>query len=71
MIQIKDKLDDEGKLEFASEEQLYQILGLKGEDECEKQEERTICGVGPSNGGNVCDDSSAAILISQHLLGSD
>jgi hypothetical protein len=37
MIQIKDKLDDEGKLEFASEEQLYQILGLKGEDKCENR----------------------------------
>jgi hypothetical protein len=37
MIQIKDKLDDLGKLEFACEEQLYLVLGLKGEDECEKQ----------------------------------
>jgi hypothetical protein len=36
MIQIEDKLDDEGKLEFASEEQLYEVLGLKGEDDYEK-----------------------------------
>jgi hypothetical protein len=70
MIQIEDKLDDEGKLEFASEKRLYQVLGLKGQDECEKQEkERTTCGAGPSNGGNVCDDSSPAILIFQHLPG--
>jgi hypothetical protein len=69
MIQIEDKLDDEGKLEFASEEQLYQVLGWKGEDECEKQEEGTTSGVGPCNGGNVCDDSSAAIPIFQHLPG--
>jgi hypothetical protein len=40
---------------------------LNGED-CEQQErERTTCGVGPSNGANVCDDSSATIPIFQHL----
>jgi hypothetical protein len=45
MIQIKDTLDDECKLKFASEKHLYQVLGLKGENECEKQEkERTTCG---------------------------
>jgi hypothetical protein len=38
MIQIKDKLDDKGKLEFASEEQLYLVLGLKGEDDHETGE---------------------------------
>jgi hypothetical protein len=71
MIQIKDKLDDEGKLEFASEEQLYLVLGLKGEVECEKQQkEKRTSGVGP-NGSNVCDDSSAAIPIFQHLLGRE
>jgi hypothetical protein len=69
MIQIEDKLDDEGKLEFASEEQLYLVLGLKGEDGHEKQEERRTCFVGPSNGANVCDDSSARIPIFQHLPG--
>jgi hypothetical protein len=70
MIQIEDKLDDEGKLEFASEEQIYQVLGWKGEDECEKQEkEETTSGAGPCNGENICDDISAAILIFQHLPG--
>jgi hypothetical protein len=45
-------------------------LGLKGEDKCDKHEkERRTCGVGPSNGANVCDDSSAAIPIFQHLPG--
>jgi hypothetical protein len=68
MIQIDDKLDDEGRLEFASEEQLYAVLGLKGEDDHEKQErEKRTCGAGPSNGATGCDDSSAAILIFQHL----
>jgi hypothetical protein len=68
MIQIEDKLDDEGKLQFACEVRLYQVLGLNGEDDCEQQErERTTCGVGPSNGANVCDDSLAAIPIFQHL----
>jgi hypothetical protein len=43
-------------------------LGFKGEDDCEKQEERRTCDVGPSNGVNVCDDSSAIIPIFQHLL---
>jgi hypothetical protein len=70
LIQIEDKLDDEGKLEFPSEEQLYLVLGLKGEDDHEKQEkERRTCGDGPSNGGNIYDDSLAAISIFQHLLG--
>jgi hypothetical protein len=69
MIQIEDKLDDEGKLEFASEEQLYHVLGLKGEDYCEKHEERATCGGGPSNSANIWDDSSAAIPIFQHLTG--
>jgi hypothetical protein len=36
MIQIDDNIDDEGRLEFASEEQLYAVLGLKGEDDHEK-----------------------------------
>jgi hypothetical protein len=67
MIQIEDKLDDEGKLEFASEEQLYLVLGLKGEEGREKQKERRTCCIDPSNGANVCDDSSAGIPIFQHL----
>jgi hypothetical protein len=36
MIQIEDKLDNENKLKFASEEQLYLVLGFKREDECKK-----------------------------------
>jgi hypothetical protein len=68
LIKIEDKLDDEGKLEFPSEEQLYLVLGLKEEDDREKQEKkRRTCGDSHCNGGNVCDDSSAAILIFQHL----
>jgi hypothetical protein len=68
LIQIEDKLDDEGKLEFPSEEQLYLVLELKEEDDREKQEkERKTCGDSHYNGGNVCDDSSAAISIFQHL----
>jgi hypothetical protein len=69
VIEIEDKLDDEGKLEFTSEKQLYLFVGLKGEDKREKHEERRTCGVSPSNGANVCDDSSAAISIFQHLSG--
>jgi hypothetical protein len=45
-------------------------LGLKGEVDREKQEkERRTCGDGHCNSGNVCDDSSAAIPIFQHLSG--
>jgi hypothetical protein len=70
MIQIDDKLDDEGKLEFTSEEQLYVVLGLKEEDNRENQEkERRTYDVGPSNSENICDDSSAVIPIFQHLPG--
>jgi hypothetical protein len=69
-IQIDDKLDDEGGLEFASEEQVYTVLGLNGEDDREKQErERRTGGVGPSNAEKGCDESSGAIPIFQHLPG--
>jgi hypothetical protein len=71
LIQIEDKLDNEG-LEFSSEEQLYLVLRLKGEDNRKKREkERRTCGDDPSNGENVCDDSSAAIPIFQHLQGRE
>jgi hypothetical protein len=67
LIQIEDKLDDEEKLEFVSDEQLYLFLGLKGEDDQEKQDkERRTCGVGTCN-GDVRDDSLATIPIFQHL----
>jgi hypothetical protein len=33
LIQIEDTLDDEGKLKFTSEEPLYLVLRLKGEDD--------------------------------------
>jgi hypothetical protein len=36
-IQIVDVLDNEGRLEVASEEQIYAILGLQKEDEIEKK----------------------------------
>jgi hypothetical protein len=68
MIQIDDKLDDEGKLKFASEGQVYAVLGLKGED-CEKRErERRTSDAGPLNGEKGCDESSGAIFIFQYLL---
>jgi hypothetical protein len=51
-----DKLDDEGRLEFPSEDQIYSVLGLKKEDETEEQErERRL-------------EKEGAILIFQHLL---
>jgi hypothetical protein len=46
------------------------VLGLKGENNCEKQErERRTGGVGPSNAEKGCDESSGTILVFQHLLG--
>jgi hypothetical protein len=69
-IQIDDKLDDEDRLEFASEEQVYAVLGLKGEDDCEKQErERRTGGAGTWNAEKGCDECSGAIPIFQHLSG--
>jgi hypothetical protein len=56
-----DKLDDEGRLEFPSEDQIYSVLGLKKEDETEEQERERRC--------DGCEDGSGAILIFQHLLG--
>jgi hypothetical protein len=55
-IQIDDNLDDEGRLEFTSEEQVYTMLGLKEEDDREKQErERRTDGAGHSNAEKGCD----------------
>jgi hypothetical protein len=69
MIQIEDKLDDEGGLKLESDEQVYAVLWLKGEDDREKQEwEKITCGASP-NGAKCCDDSSTAIPIFQHLSG--
>jgi hypothetical protein len=39
-LQIDDKIDDEGRLEDASEEQVYAILGLQKEDNEKKREGR-------------------------------
>jgi hypothetical protein len=66
-IQIVDVLDDGGRLEVASEEQIYAILGLQKEDESEKK------GMGGSGAccsvQNESDDSAAVIPIFQQLLG--
>jgi hypothetical protein len=71
-IKIDYKLDDEGRLEFVSEEQVYAVLGLKGEDDHEKQErERRTGGDGPSNAKRGCDESSGAIPILQTFWGKE
>jgi hypothetical protein len=57
-----DKLDDEGRIELPSEEQMYSILGLKNEDETEEQErEGRRCGVDSSTAH--CEDDSTVIPI--------
>jgi hypothetical protein len=38
-----DILDDEGRLEFPCEDQMYSVLGLKKEDETEEQERERRC----------------------------
>jgi hypothetical protein len=40
-----DKLNDEGRIELPSEEQMCLILGLKVKDKIEEQERKTRCGV--------------------------
>jgi hypothetical protein len=66
-IQLVDVLDDEGRLEVASEEQIYAILGLQKEDESEKKEMEG--GGAGCSVQNECDDSAPAIPIFQQLLG--
>jgi hypothetical protein len=66
-IQIINVLDNEGRVEVASEEQLYAILGLQKEDGNEKKdmegrgEDYTV--------QNECHDNLAAIPIFQRLAG--
>jgi hypothetical protein len=64
-LQIDDKIDDEGRLEVASEEQVYAILGLQKEDNNEKKEREG--GANSSRDWNDCDDNSATIPIFQQL----
>jgi hypothetical protein len=66
-IQIVDIVDDEGRLEVPSKEQVYAFLGLQKEDDSEKKEMD-----GPGAGcsaRNECDDNVAAIPIFQQLSG--
>jgi hypothetical protein len=66
-IQIVDILDDEGRLEVPSEEQVYAVLGLEREDESKKKEmEGRGTGCSARNEG---DDNIAAIPIFQQLSG--
>jgi hypothetical protein len=37
-LQIDDKVDDEGRFEVPSEEQVYSVLGLQKEDDSEQHE---------------------------------
>jgi hypothetical protein len=66
-LQIDDKIDDEGRLEVASEEQVYAILGLQKEDDSEKKEREG--GASSSRVWNDCHDNSATISIFQQLPG--
>jgi hypothetical protein len=62
-----DKLDDEGRLELPSEDQMYSVLGLKKGDETEEQEREGRCGVGSLSARKGCEDGPPAISIFQHL----
>jgi hypothetical protein len=54
-----DKLDDEGRLELPSEEQMYLVLGLKKEDEIEEQErEGRRCGVDSLSARKGCEEAA-------------
>jgi hypothetical protein len=64
-IQIVDVLDDEGRVEVASEEQVYAVFGLQKEDDNEKNDMEGR-GEGCSL-WNECDDNHAAILVFQQL----
>jgi hypothetical protein len=64
-----DKLDDEGRLELPSEDQMYSVLGLKKEDESEEQERLGRCGVSFLSAQKGCDDGSTTIPTFQHLPG--
>jgi hypothetical protein len=65
IIQIVDVLDDEGRLDVVSEEQIYVVLGLQKDNEIEKKEMEfggTCCSV-----QNECDDNATASPIFQQL----
>jgi hypothetical protein len=66
-LQIDDKVDDEGRFEVLSEEQVYSVLGLQKEDDSEQHEREG--GGSPYRVWNNCDDKSATILILQQLPG--
>jgi hypothetical protein len=68
-LQIDDKLDDEGILDFESEKQkqINELFILKKQDDNEKQERKG--GANSCSVQNNCHDKCAAILIFQHLRG--
>jgi hypothetical protein len=66
-LQIDDKLDDEGILDFASDKQIYELFRLKKQDDNEKQEREG--GASSCSVQNNCHDKCATILIFQHLRG--
>jgi hypothetical protein len=61
-LEIEYKLDDEGRFEIASEEQIYAVLGLLKEDISEKQERG-----GGVSGRKDRDENYAGIPIFQQL----
>jgi hypothetical protein len=66
-LHIVDVLDDEGKVELPSEEQVYTVLGMQKEDDSEKKDMEgrgTNCGL-----RNECDDQPVAIPVFQNLPG--
>jgi hypothetical protein len=63
-----DKLNDEGRLELLSEDQMCSVLGLKEEDKTEEQETEGRCGAVSSSAREGCEDDLAVISIFQHLL---
>jgi hypothetical protein len=64
-LQIDDKLDDEVRLKFRSEEQVYALLGVKKQDDNEKQEREG--GASFYSVLNDYHDKCATIPIFQHL----
>jgi hypothetical protein len=60
-LHIVDALDDEGRVELPSEEQVYAVLGLQKEDDSEKKD---MEGYGFQN---ECDDQPGAIPVFQNL----
>lgn len=66
-LQIEERLDDEGRIEIVNDDQLYELLGSRTEDE---ETEKEIHTASIDKDGDICDIDDtigAAIIVDDYI----